>query len=230
MKKDNFIKIPADFKSLHDLKELTTNYTVMMNLFNALNGYQDAYVDSLLMSYNDLISYIPEKDWSLYKISNHESYYTNKYTLQDLYDNKNKELSSVFFFLKNSKIPLKQLKTTKCFLVNHNEKKLHMGNWVFDYKSNDFNFKNQKTEYIIDNKKQILYVKKHFEFEAMQAVGGVWINGRERGYLSGHTYNYLKKNGHLTYKFCTNTNTFIGENEIVRDEYERWIDTRGRRY
>ena len=61
MKKNKFITIPADFKSLHDLKELTSNYDVMMNLFNALNGYQNAYVDSLLMSYNDLISYLPEK-------------------------------------------------------------------------------------------------------------------------------------------------------------------------
>lgn len=41
---DNFIKIPKDFESINDLKDLVNNYEFTSRLQTALNDYQQTYL------------------------------------------------------------------------------------------------------------------------------------------------------------------------------------------
>ena len=64
-----FIKIPVDFQSLHDLKELVSNYDLVTRLTTALNGYNRSYIDSYLMTLDEVLKFIPEEQQKQYKIS-----------------------------------------------------------------------------------------------------------------------------------------------------------------
>ena len=63
-----FIKIPKDFNSLHDLKDLVVNYELTEKFINALKDYQSAYLNNFLMDYDELLNYIPESQHNKYKI------------------------------------------------------------------------------------------------------------------------------------------------------------------
>lgn len=69
IKAADYIKIPKDFTSLHDLKELIGNYDLVTRLTTALNNYNRHYLDSYLMNVNEVLAFIPESQWYDYKIS-----------------------------------------------------------------------------------------------------------------------------------------------------------------
>ena len=64
---EDYIKIPKDFKSLHELKDLVNNYDLVTRLSEALNGYQQMYLESYLMTYDEVLKFIPESKHELYK-------------------------------------------------------------------------------------------------------------------------------------------------------------------
>lgn len=80
----DFIKIPIDFRSVHDLSELVGNYELVSNLLKVLHNYQRTYIDSHFMDIEEVIKYIPEKDLPYYKCSvasaDSSSEYTNNST------------------------------------------------------------------------------------------------------------------------------------------------------
>lgn len=65
----DYIKIPKDFQSLHDLKELIGNYDLVTRLTSALNNYNRHYLDSYLMSADEVLQFIPESQWYDYDIT-----------------------------------------------------------------------------------------------------------------------------------------------------------------
>lgn len=56
----DYIKIPKDFKSLHELKDLVNNYDLISRLSNALNNYQRLYIEDYLLTLDGVLQYIPE--------------------------------------------------------------------------------------------------------------------------------------------------------------------------
>ena len=89
---DQFIKIPTDFKSLHDLKDLVNNYDLVSRLSNLLNNYQKAHIDSYLMTMDEVLEYIPEKD--------HESYDRAKKEAVFIVNTLKKQIDCIYFFCK----------------------------------------------------------------------------------------------------------------------------------
>ena len=65
---ESFLKIPTDFKSLHDLKDLVSNYDLVSRLSNLLNNYQKAHIDSYLMTMDQVLEYIPIRHHDEYKL------------------------------------------------------------------------------------------------------------------------------------------------------------------
>jgi hypothetical protein len=66
--KQEFITIPTDFTSLHDLKELVSNYDLVTRLTSALNNYNRHYLDSYLMTLDEVLEYVPETEYKNYRI------------------------------------------------------------------------------------------------------------------------------------------------------------------
>lgn len=69
-----YIKIPTDFHSLHDLKELVNNYDLVSRLTNALNNYNKHYLDSYLMTMDEVLKFIPEVQYKDYRLSCRNSF------------------------------------------------------------------------------------------------------------------------------------------------------------
>lgn len=69
-----FIKIPTDFQSLHDLKELIGNYNLVTRLTTVLNDYNHHYVNSFLLNMDEVLTFIPEEQHKDYKLSYREDY------------------------------------------------------------------------------------------------------------------------------------------------------------
>lgn len=63
-----YIKIPKDFQSLHDLKELVGNYDLVQHLSSALFNYNEHYIQSYFMTMDEVLMYIPEEQQKDYKL------------------------------------------------------------------------------------------------------------------------------------------------------------------
>jgi hypothetical protein len=111
--KEKFIKIPADFKSLQDLKELVSNYDFLSRLTNSLNGYQRHYIISYLMSLDEILEYIPEDHYKDYTVFKRDDRF-EKYGIKNL----NKLL--------NEAVPEEE----KIFLLNTTDKKIDICYWA----------------------------------------------------------------------------------------------------
>ena len=70
---EDFIKIPRDFNSLHDLGDLVSNFELTNKLMIALNGYQRSYVNSMLLTGDELLATIPQRDHSKYTLKSRSS-------------------------------------------------------------------------------------------------------------------------------------------------------------
>lgn len=223
-----FIKIPTDFKSLHDLGELVDNYELASRLSEALNGYQRKYVDSYLMTGDEVLRYVPE--------SQHAEYV---FAIRNDVRDPNNEWSSakgvtMLTLLQNSKCF-----KLKSFMVNTVKKQVDLCGWAIagelpDFKTGphgrygDYNWGNKDLKYNtptfhIDIKKRMLAMRAHYTFTASQAVGGAWISGGNSSYLSGETYNEYTSSGYDVYSFCTRTNMYTGYVGKVEEPKRPWI-------
>jgi hypothetical protein len=70
--KQEFIRIPTDFTSLHDLKELVSNYDLVQRLTSALFNYNEHYIQSYFMTMDEVLMYIPEDQQKDYKLKYRE--------------------------------------------------------------------------------------------------------------------------------------------------------------
>ncbi len=247
----DYIKIPKDFKSLHELKDLVNNYDLVTRLSNALNGYQRMYLDSYLMTYDEVLKFIPEFQHSIYNVQirdNNSDYIMNEYVF-------NKKLDKHGY----ARIPLSKVllkmdvkKDDKSFLVNAEDKIVNVCFWAnsisLDSKTLNKTIKKLeddtfsegtkhksdvvftgKIDFSLDSETRTLVIHAHYSVGAIQSVGGVWINGRERGYLTGHSESPYTIEGYDIYHFCTKTNKYIGYKGFKQDPYRGWMEIK-RRY
>ena len=216
------ISIPADFTSLHDLKELVSNYEFVSKLQNALNSYQQFYVESFLHDIDSLLKYIPLKQHKEYSVNNGISYAKPSTYIDDEDDEKYNLYSLINRFTNDDK--------DGKFLVNTIDKQIDYF-LPFNRKYNSF-FSDRKytgnVEYFVDSENHLLNVRCHYTKEAQQAVGGAWINGRATGYLRGATYVDYTINGYEIYCFCTRTNRYLGISDDIHDDYRPWVEKSSR--
>jgi hypothetical protein len=217
---EGFLKIPTDFKSLHDLKDLVNNYDLVSRLSNLLNNYQKAHIDSYLMTLDEVLEYIPIRHHDEYKVTIAE------YVIDSVYishGNVKKDLTSKLTYALSEKryyngskseyeiIPVKEHKKERIFMVNTIKKEISVIYWYTDapfYKKPHNRF--GKIEYEIDAER-ILSVKVNFSFTAYQQVGGSSISC-----LTGYSYfrggqsvPYTRE-GYELYQFDTKTNQYLG--------------------
>jgi len=228
IKEKGFIKIPVDFQSIHELKELINNYELVSKLSNALNNYQQAYVDSFFKTPEEVIKYIPESQINNYKIFNRETHIEYLgFFIGDYHWGENK-LTTLDMFTKLC--ANKDYSTKKAFLVNTIKKIIDVCDFKMD-KSDSYKdaiIYNKSQKYLVDVKKRKLILKAEYTFTQKSAVGGAWINGRARGYLTGHSIIEYPANGFDEYEFCTKTNKYLGFSRTVQDKPRPWVETRGR--
>lgn len=229
---ESFIKIPTDFKSLHDLKDLVNNYDLVSRLSNALNSYQKAHIDSYLMTIDEVLEYIPIKHHEEYKVMVGEKEISSVYIS---YDKEQKDLASKLNYALSEKryyngskwqyeiTLVKNHKQERIFMVNTIKKEINIIYWYTDV---TFCVKPRyefgKIQYEIDEER-ILSVKVNFTFTDYQQVGGASImclTGYSY-YRGGQRVPYTRE-GYEIYQFDTKTNQYLGyiESVVVTPERE----------
>ena len=228
---EGFIKIPTDFKSLHDLKDLVNYYDLVSRLSNLLDNYQKAHIDSYLMTMDEVLEYIPIRHHDEYKVTIGGNVIDSVYIS---YENvKNDLISKLTYvlseqrYLKGGKyvsvveydgdgydeydiIPVKNYKEQKIFIVNTLKKQIDC---IYFFSKLSFYKKPHKygkIEYKI-NKEKILSVKVHFSFTANQQVGGsrIWCAKGHTYFRGGNRVPY-ERNAYEIYLFDTKTNQYLG--------------------
>lgn len=227
----DFIKIPTDFKSLHDLKDLVNNYDLVSRLSNALNNYQRAHIDSYLMTMDEVLEYIPIKHHDEYKI------YVSGRRIDDWVSRPTKPKDLAFklaFALCNEKnynyslddfdlIITDNTKKEPVFIVNTLKKQIDCIYFFCKLKFYNNSIKKYgKVEYEI-NEEKILSVKVHFSFTDTQQVGGakIWCGTGHTYFRGGQQVPYTRE-GYELYHFDTKTNQYLGyiESVVVTPERE----------
>lgn len=237
---DQFIKIPTDFKSLHDLKDLVNNYDLVSRLSNLLNNYQKAHIDSYLMTMDEVLEYIPEKDHESYKIyvsgRRIDDYVSRPSKPKDLAfklafalcSEKNYNYSSDDFDFKITD----KAKNEAVFIVNTLKKQIDC---IYFFCKLDFhnNSRNEygKVEYEI-NEEKILSVKVHFSFTDHQQVGGaqIWCGTGHTYFRGGQQVPYTRE-GYEVYEFDTKTNQYLGfAGTTITTPERKWHKEKSRYY
>lgn len=249
---EDYIKIPKDFKSLHELKDLVNNYDLVTRLSEALNGYQQMYLESYLMTYDEVLKFIPESQHELYKIYIRKE--DSKHVMEE-YIGKDKKGADKYGYrkrtLSESLLRIDVKKDDKAFLVNAEDKKIDVCFWSSYKVANDKTLEKKKKElddtmldssikikvdvvytgkinFSLNPETRMLVIHTHYSYTAMQAVGGVWINGRQNGYLSGHSYHPYDINGYDIYHFCTKTNKYVGYKGNKESKHKGWMEIKSR--
>ncbi len=245
MNEKDYIKIPKDFQSLHDLKDLVNNYGLVNRLSKALDGYQRMYIESYLMTIDEVLDYIPASQQKLYKIcvrnkKNDMKKFVEwsetpvgeiakpiykKLSIRDVA--KEYMAAGIKDWEKEKGKKYSAVKSdAKIFMVNTVDKLIDVCYWA-DKKLIGINLESvsykEKIDFNLDERTRKLMVMPHYEYSDNQAVGGVWINGQARGYLSGHAYHPYQIHGYDIYKFCTRTNKYIGYAGFKEDPKRPWI-------
>jgi hypothetical protein len=220
-KKQTFIRIPSDFKSLHDLADLVSNYDLLSRLSEALLSYQMHYLQSYFMTLDEVLSYIPEKQQSGYGLWIHD----DKFTIGNSIGWKKPGLTLVSML----KAATKCGDNDKLFLVDTIGKYVVACYWnltktIIPRSIDDEGPRYKELGFHLNDKK-ILEVKANYEITAHQAVGGSWINGRTRGYLAHHTYAPYTLKGYDLHHFCTRTNKYMGYIDSIEEKRREWLDT-----
>lgn len=259
---ESFIKIPKDFKSLHDLGDLLKEHELLSRLFEALQGYQDAYVQQHLMSFEKALKYIPKSKLEKFnlRVRNYQGDHYSKTTFQERCDALFNEMNHFHDggkyekisdenrnqfreFIKEKAICLVDTKNNYIDLcgwtLDSVKIKVHMhtGKWYDKPKyvektvspfvsagRRDVLLYNGIRKYDIDREKGTLTFLVSYEYLAYQSVGGVWINGRERGYLSGESSIPYTETGYDKYLFCTKTNQYLGYGGCIEPPIREWVD------
>ena len=210
-KSENFITIPKDFQSLHDLKDLVDNYEVLSKLANALNGYQKLYVDSYLKTFYELKTYLPKGSEDIYTVWIGPFQKTQWPTYLSSFEPLVKE----------------EDKDKKLFLVDTKNKAIHIfGKLNIDHRYSDskHSMSYDKILYEVDLEKRKLLVILHFSYTDSYPVGGCMISTGVPGggYLTGHSYVDYIRNGYDVHEFCTRTNKYLGCKKRVQDKAKGW--------
>ena len=229
-KESKFIKIPKDFQSLNDLTELVQNYDFVSRLSNALNGYHRAYIESYLMTMEEVLDYIPKSQYDKYELHYRGSEIW-QYGVDESFCEK---------LLRNNNPGLKM------YMVNTKKKSVDIQGWVDGYKKiltrieqiefdidsrrkreTPFTYKGNH-KFIVDIKTRRLEVQIPYIFTDHQAVGGCQISTGHGFYLSGHSMEPYLSNGYDIFYFCTRTNKYLGYGGNWEAERRPWISKTSR--
>jgi len=210
MIKEPFIRIPVDFQSLNDLKDLVNDYELVVRLSEALKNYQRNYIDSHFMTMEEVLEYIPEQTHADYVVKIKDEKF-------DKHWRGNAKTLSLKDLLKIAE------SKERIFLVNTIDKIVDVAYWAESGNKKGYP-RSVKYTNKIDftlNEDKMLCVMPHYELAASQPIGGckIW----PAGYLSGETWNDYTIHGYDIYHFCTKTNQYFGYQGFKQDPTRPWI-------
>lgn len=239
--KDNFVKIPKDFESLHELTDFKNQYSAATNFIKKIDEYRNSYFNSFIKSYDDVLQYIPEKQLKSYHVSllDKDLYRLDKFDIKDLkLNNKSRGVEIVNKVAKiverdHTKISI----TDKVFLINTIDKKVQFCPWMFTHVNgpylkaaingnmfvlsyDDFKLKVVPGEskfrvavqlYI----KGVMQIEEYYKMEARLASFGMDANPF---YHSRHNSYYE------IHDFCLRTNRYLGYNKDKSEYYYDYND------
>ena len=223
------IKIPSDFMSLHELKELVKHHESLALGNKSLREYQGEYVKSFLMTRDEVMDYIPASKLEKYKVKFKGKEIGRYWKRTDGAFPSGYEYPPVYeTMLKYS------LKRGKVFIVNSKDKIIEIAGWTYDkpkkLRVGNKYFDFPAVDYIsalifeVDSKNNKLILKVPFSFTGYQEVGGVSIwTGGGGSYRSGGTNVPYQRLGEYIYEFCTKTNKFLGYIRTKEDIPRGWI-------
>jgi len=225
LKEQKYIKIPTDFTSLHDLKELLENYELTSKLQNALNDYQEHYITSNMKTLDEVLEYIPKTQYEKYSVK----YRGRKLEGDYQYDSNNDIIKQKLYQL----LKFYNIKDSKIFLIDTINKVIDICLWT----ANNYKLKSESLRYLggtkytgkntydVDSKTRILSIKIPYTFIDSHAVGGVMISTGGGGrYLSGASSNNYERTGIEEHQFCIKTNKYLGYKGVIEESPERgWI-------
>jgi hypothetical protein len=236
---ENFIKIPKDFKSEHDLEELLEHAEYLQRLANSVSNYKAKYVESFYKSADEVLKFIPKNQHKLYEVFHRDKCITERKDLfpepseavrkkrhNDLIE-KGIEMpwhSRKWLFPKytlSKIIRTTAVKDEKMFLVDTVNHIVHVCYWVSSLLSeiprNPRSTSEVSSELTyslgtsasIHNK--LIYVKARYSWWGSEKVGGVMIRtGNGNSYNSGGKWQNCIRYDSETFVFCTQTNKLLG--------------------
>ncbi len=219
-----------NFEELHDLNQIVEISDISKVFIDNLNSYYTKYVNSFLMSKDEVLNFIP--------VSEHDDFNVLLYIscADFVYADKHRMVSTKKKNIKGHTI----YKDVKCtlstrlteavnnrknqqFIINTIDKIIVPVDWTNKPKRNGETFDNNLI-FQIDKINKQLIVNVHYLEHTSYAVGGCWINGQARGYLSGETWHDYDLKCKQVHVFCTKTNRYIGRKKDVELEKRReWV-------
>lgn len=229
-----FIKIPRDFKSLHDLKDLLREHKFLRRLLSALKDYKKAYVEDHLMTISGVLAYIPPTKLDEYQLHCRGRSFLYSKEDQSLPFERRLEI----FLRRVNHLPdtkegggvdafRKFLDGKAICLVDTHKKIVEFCGWASETVKkgigNDkkdvplfawdtgHDFKYGRKEYSIDEKSEILTLEVSYDFVTYERVGGFRRHcSTGHSYSSGGKMEEVMKWGTDRYKFCLRTNNYLG--------------------
>lgn len=217
--KTNEITIPTDFESLHELKDLGTKYGAAIKFLETINEYRYSYFESFVKTYDQVLQYIPETQYKLYKVFllDKELCTFNEFDLHVIKLNE----PSVIIEQKNGKYQATQVSyrlvypNDRVFLIDTINKKVQFCPWIYrratirtrqffnlqylDVTYDRFTFKIVPEESIfrvvVPLYKKQLYTQEEY------------MHCAQHGYCPG------SQGGYEIHDFCLRTNRYLGFND-----------------
>jgi hypothetical protein len=218
----DYIKIPKDFNSLHELKSFGLMYGAAINFIKKVNEYQGSYFASFCKNLDEVLQYIPENKYSTYDVY----LLDNQICRLDEFDITQIQFAEPCNMIKlvGKNLAVEHLSyrpvntTDKMFLVDTLNKRVQICPWIFRSSTID--------KKIYNHYVQITYGGHHFKIDAANNVFSAVVELRRKNIFlnqsfyfesgGGYTSGYMKYEVH---DFCMRTNEYIGYNKKKSDAY-----------
>lgn len=216
----DYIKIPKDFDSLHELKSFGLMYGAAVNFIKKVDEYQGSYFASFCKNLDEVLLYIPE--------NKHKTY--NVYLMDTLMCRLDEfDITQICFAepshhfkLIHKKLAVEHLSyrpidtTDKMFLVDTLNKRVQICPWIFRSSVID--------KKIYNHYVQIVYGSHHFKIDADNNVFSAVVELRKKNIFlnQGYYFNDGYTPSYMTYEvhdFCMRTNEYIGYNKDKSNAY-----------
>lgn len=225
---DNFVKIPTDFESLHEVKDLGNLYSNAISFLEKISNYQESYFKSFIKSFDEVSEIIPENQRNKYDVClvdqplcKLKDFKIDLIKLNQICDHLRMFRGKLITERKNFR-PIAS--TEKIFLIDTINKKINVCVWIgYRYASirdyiNDLNFNlsyGGDWLYKIDPKTNI--------FKVIVNLGSKQIFTDEQLRKSRDPYSFQpgipNHGGHEVHYFCLRTNQYLGYNDYDSNYY-----------
>jgi hypothetical protein len=224
----DYIKIPKDFNSLHELKSFGLMYGAAINFIKKVDEYQDSYFASFCRNYDEVLQYIPENKHSTYDMY----LLDNQICRLDEFDITQIQFAERCDMIKpiNKILTVERLSyrpvytTDKMFLVDTLNKRVQLCPWILRSSTID--------KKIYNHFFRISYSGYDIKIDAANNVFRVVVKLSTKDIFLNQSYyrynDFTPSYRHMQYEihdFCMRTNEYIGYNKEKSDGYYDYTKT-----